>query len=167
MIHRVGKRSASRAGSISQDTTWRRWWRRALSQEQTPTIRCRLGMSYCINRAVSISSDPFAPMRTRFGLILKITERTKSIPSIYHIPTRTTRSLRVAFCRLLLLMRQINDENAIWTDSEDYGLDEILYISKITLLKKNNPIHKRNYHSFQGSSPIISSESSQNFISSR
>ena len=57
-------------------------------------------MSYCINRAVSIISDPFAPMRTRFGLILKITERTKSIPSIYHIPTRTTRSLRVAFCRV-------------------------------------------------------------------
>ena len=46
-------------------------------------------------------------MRTRFGLILnsitvserisKITERTNPIPSIYPNPTRTTRSLRVAF----------------------------------------------------------------------
>ena len=36
-------------------------------------------------------------MRIWVGLILKITGRTKSIPSIYINPNRTTRSLRVAF----------------------------------------------------------------------
>ena len=58
------------------------------------------------------------------------------------------------------------NENTVWTDSQDYGADEILHISKKRYLQ-NHQNHKRNYHSFQGPTPIISSESSQNLIFSR
>jgi hypothetical protein len=37
---------------------------------------------------------------------------------------------------LSLLMRPRNDENTVWTDSQDYGVDEILHISKKTLFCK-------------------------------
>ena len=46
----------------------------------------------------------------------------------------------------------------VWTKS---------YISLKNAILQNHQNHKRNYHSFQGPTPIISSESSQNFISSR
>ena len=39
--------------------------------------------------------------------------------------------MRIRFGTILsLLMRQINDENTVWTDSQDYRADEILCISK-------------------------------------
>ena len=48
----------------------------------------------------------------------------------------------------------------VWTDSQDYGatqdygVDEILHISKNAILQ-NHQNHKRNYHSFQGPTPIV------------
>ena len=57
-------------------------------------------------------------------------------------------------------MKPRKDENMVWTDSQDYGatqdygVDEILHISKNAILQ-NHQNHKRNYHSFQGPTPIV------------
>jgi hypothetical protein len=67
-------------------------------------------------------------------------------------------------------MRLRNDENTVWTDSQDYGADEILshpFALAPTVqraacaLPFEGPVptrtqmFQRNYHSFRGISPVI------------
>ena len=91
-------------------------------------------------------------MRICFGLILTITVRTKSWCLFYCKHPQ----MRIRFGLILTLQMRLRiNKNTAWIDFQDYSADEILYASKIMLFYKNNPIHKRNYHSFQGSTPII------------
>ena len=41
---------------------------------------------------------------------------------------------------LSILMKQRINENTVWTDSQDYGADEILYSTGITLFNKINEL---------------------------
>ena len=49
------------------------------------------------------------------------------------------REMRILFGMILTVLRgrRIN-ENMVWTDSQDYGADEILYIALIVLFDKIN-----------------------------
>jgi len=63
--------------------------------------------------------------------------------------------MRIRFGLILTLQMRLRiNENTVWIDFQDYSADEILYLQNNAILQ-NNPIHKRNYHSFQGSTPII------------
>ena len=47
--------------------------------------------------------------------------------------------MRIQFGLILsLLMKLKMNENMVWTDSQDYGADEILYTTRIVLFDKIN-----------------------------
>ena len=47
--------------------------------------------------------------------------------------------IRIHFGMILsILMRRRINENMVWTDSQDYGADEILYTTRIVLFDKIN-----------------------------
>ena len=49
--------------------------------------------------------------------------------------------MRIQFGMILpILMRQRINENTVWTDSQDYGADEILYSTGIALFNKINEL---------------------------
>jgi hypothetical protein len=49
------------------------------------------------------------------------------------------REMRIQFGMILLiLLKQRINENTVWTDSQDYGADEILYTTGIALFDKIN-----------------------------
>ena len=50
----------------------------------------------------------------------------------------------------------------VWTDSQDYGADEILYIycQKCAISQKQS-VNARNYNSFRGRSPVVQLTCSQ------
>ena len=51
--------------------------------------------------------------------------------------------MRIQFGIILsVLMRRRINENTVWIDSQDYGTDEILYASKITLFYKKHQFYK-------------------------
>ena len=49
--------------------------------------------------------------------------------------------MRILFGMVLTVLRgrRIN-ENMVWTDSQDYGADEILYIARTALFNKTNQL---------------------------
>ena len=51
------------------------------------------------------------------------------------------REMRILFGMILTVLRgrRIN-ENMVWTDSQDYGADEILYIARTALFNKTNQL---------------------------
>ena len=47
--------------------------------------------------------------------------------------------MRIHFGMILSILRRRRiNENMVWTDSQDYGADEILYIARIVLFDKIN-----------------------------
>ena len=49
------------------------------------------------------------------------------------------REMRIHFGMILsVLMKQRINENMVWTDSQDYGADEILYTARTVLIDKTN-----------------------------
>ena len=49
------------------------------------------------------------------------------------------REMRIHFGMILsVLMKQLINENMVWTDSQDYDADEILYTARTVLFDKTN-----------------------------
>ena len=49
--------------------------------------------------------------------------------------------MRIHFGTILpILRRRRINENMVWTDSQDYGVDEILYIARTALFNKTNQL---------------------------
>ena len=54
------------------------------------------------------------------------------------------REMRIHFGIILsVLMKQRINENMVWTDSQDYGADEILYTARIVLFDKTNRLMRK------------------------
>jgi hypothetical protein len=52
--------------------------------------------------------------------------------------------IRIHFGMILsILMRRRINENMVWTDSQDYGADEILYIARTVLFDKTNRLMRK------------------------
>ena len=51
------------------------------------------------------------------------------------------KEIRIHFGSMLTILRRRRiNENTIWTDSQDYGADEILYIARTALFNKTNQL---------------------------
>ena len=51
------------------------------------------------------------------------------------------REMRILFGIILTILRRRRiNENMVWTDSQDYGADEILYIARTALFNKTNQL---------------------------
>ena len=49
--------------------------------------------------------------------------------------------MRIHFGTILSILRRRRiNENMVWTDSQDYGADEILYIARTALFNKTNQL---------------------------
>ena len=49
--------------------------------------------------------------------------------------------MRIHFGMILSILRRRRiNENMVWTDSQDYGADELLYIARTALFNKTNQL---------------------------
>ena len=75
-------------------------------------------------------------MRIQFGLILALCQNC----AILHNPLfhAQNSNLFEVYPQLFHTSTINRNENMVWTDSQDYGADEILYTARIVLFDKTN-----------------------------